>query len=252
MKTIQEHLKELDTERLINSYLALKPVCREMAEAMATSKGNNLAKDLWMNYRCFIQCYIEHMREIPIVPDKKAAVLYVFEGVSTTETKKRRHGLVRISELKEKGVEAKDYSYVLCPHGEVAGFFVADTKRTQEDLLGLMTDVLYEACFFGNTDEEIARALKQMEKEDQEFDDEEDTGDEAACNEIEEEPVLVDSQEETVLKKTEWEIRSKEELELEADFRNASEAYAKFLREKALREVAVSLFGESQQGKRKI
>ena len=29
MKTVQEHLKELDTEELINSYLALEPVHRE-------------------------------------------------------------------------------------------------------------------------------------------------------------------------------------------------------------------------------
>jgi len=244
MKTVQEHLKELDTEELINSYLALEPVHREIIEAMA-AKDNITAKDLWLKFRNSIRNYIEHMREVPITPPEEASVLYVFEGVSTGFMKKRFHGLVHISELKESGVEAEDYSYILCHHGEVAGFFVADTKRTQENIVDLMTDVLYEASFFGYTEEDLAQYIKEIENESEDFgdDDEEETKEEAAGDETEGNPVL---------KKPEREIRSKKEIELDANFRNASEAYAKFLREKALREVAVSLFGKSQQVQNEI
>lgn len=63
MKTVQEHLKELDTEELINSYLALEPVHREIIEAMA-AKDNITAKDLWLKFRNSIRNYIEHICKI--------------------------------------------------------------------------------------------------------------------------------------------------------------------------------------------
>lgn len=47
MKTVQEHLKELDTEELIDSYLAKATLHKEMVAAMKT-RDNIIAKDLWL------------------------------------------------------------------------------------------------------------------------------------------------------------------------------------------------------------
>ena len=163
MKTVQECLRELDTEKLIDAYLAKETLRKEMVATMKT-RDNIIARDLWLKYRNSIRKYIEYLREVPIEPAEEPAVLYVYEGVSLTFKHERYHGLVHISELEEKGVEAEDYSYVLCPHAQVAGFFVADTKRTQENLLDLMTDVLYEASFFGYTKEDQDEAIKEMEE----------------------------------------------------------------------------------------
>ena len=233
MKTVQECLQELDTEELIDSYLAQKMLRKEMVRAMQT-RDNIIAKDLWLKYRNAIREYIEYLRTVPIEPTDEPAVLYVYEGVSLTLRHRCCHGLVHVSELQEKGVEAEDYSYVLCPHGEVAGFFVADTKRTQDHLLELMTDVLYEASFFGYTKEDLDAAIKEMEEEEMEIDAEEEN-DEAGEGETDE--ALVESE----MKRPAREEKTENETELEKAYWKACGDYGDFLRQKALREVFISV-----------
>ena len=233
MKTVQEWLRELDTEELIDSYLAQKMLSKEMVRAMQT-RDNIIAKDLWLKYRNAIREYIEYLRTVPIEPTDEPAVLYVYEGVSLTLRHRCCHGLVHVSELQEKGVEAEDYSYVLCPHGEVAGFFVADTKRTQDHLLELMTDVLYEASFFGYTKEDLDAAIKEMEEEEMEIDAEEEN-DEAGEGETDE--ALVESE----MKRPAREEKTENETELEKAYWKACGDYGDFLRQKALREVFISV-----------
>ena len=234
MKTVQECLRELDTEELIDAYLAKETMCKEIISAMKT-KDNIIARDLWLKYRDKIREYIKYLREVPIEPTDEPAVLYVYEGVSLTLQNERYHGLVHVSELQEKGVEAEDYSYVLCPHGQVAGFFVADTKRTQECLLDLMTDVLYEASFFGYTKEDLDKAIKEVEEAENEIDAEE--GDEDGVEDEE----LAETSDVPEEKRPARELKTEEEIKLEKAYRKAREAYGDYLRKKALREVFVSV-----------
>ena len=233
MKTVQEWLRELDTEELIDSYLAQKMLRKEMVRAMQT-RDNIIAKDLWLKYRNAIREYIEYLRTVPIEITDEPAVLYVYEGVSLTLRHRCCHGLVHVSELQEKGVEAEDYSYVLCPHGEVAGFFVADTKRTQDHLLELMTDVLYEASFFGYTKEDLDAAIKEMEEEEIEIDAE---GENDEAGEGETDEALVESE----MKRPAREEKTENETELEKAYWKACGDYGDFLRQKALRDVFISV-----------
>lgn len=234
MKMVQECLRELDTEELIDAYLAKETLHKEMVASMKT-RDNIIARDLWLKYRNKIREYIEYLRAVPIEPAKEPAVLYVYEGVSLPWQHKRCHGLVHIPELEEKGVEAEDYSYVLCPHAQVAGFLVADTKRTQENLLNLMTDVLFEASFFGYTKEDQDEAIKEMENEMEA--EEEDEADEFVKDGEPEEDILNGPE----LKRPEREEKVEEEITLEKAYRKASNAYGKYLRKKALREVFASV-----------
>ena len=238
MKTVQECLRELDTEELIDSYLAQETLRKEMVEVMK-KRDNIIARDLWLKYRNSIREYIEYLREVPIEPSEEPAILYVYEGVSLTLQHERCHGLVHFSELQEIGVEAEDYSYVLCPHGEVAGFFVADTKRTQDNLLALMTDVLYEASFFGYTKEDLDKAIKEMEEEENVIDAEEE--DDKACEDLEDEELGDDILDEPDRKRPERKEKADDEIALEKAYWKASEAYCEYLRKKALREVVVSV-----------
>ena len=238
MKTVQECLRDLDTEKLIDAYLAKETLHKEMVASMKT-RDNIIARDLWLKYRNSIREYIEYLREVPIEPAEEPAVLYVYEDVSLTWQHGRYHGLVYIPELEEKGVEAEDYSYVLCPHAQVAGFLVADTKRTQENLLDLMTDVLYEASFFGYTKEDQDEAIKEMEEAENEMEAEEEDceADEGVKDGEPEEDIL----DEPEVKRPEREEKAEEETALEKAYRKASDEYAAFLRKKALREVFVSV-----------
>ena len=204
MKTVQECLRELDMEELLNSYLSIPFIRDEMMEVIKKKEAVT-GKEVWNMFRERIRKYIEYMRNATIEPSEEESVLYVYEVLEGSIRDHFWHGLVHISELKEKGVEAEDYSYTLCTHKQVAGFLVADTKLTHDNMLGLMTDVLYEASFYGYTEE---------------FED-------VNCDA---EFIRLNKEE-----------KSEEEIKLRDAYSKAREEYSSFLRKKALLEVIKSL-----------
>ena len=209
MKTVQECLREMDMEELLDSYLTIPFIRNEMTEVMK-KKENATGKEIWNMFRNKITEYIEYMRNTPIEPSEEESVLYVYEVPEGSIREHLWHGLVHISELKEKGVQAEDYSYTLCSHKQVAGFLVADTKLTQDNLPALMRDVLYEASFYGYTEKEIE---EMQNDETEEFED--DSFDADFMN-------------------YKPKLKSEEEMRLEKACNKAREEYSVFLRNKAL------------------
>lgn len=229
MKTVQECLQELDIEELTDSYLAIPCIRRELTELMRKER-TMICKKAWDVFRNRIREYIGYMRTTPVETSEDPAILYVYEVLEGDIRNKYWHGLVYLSELKEKGVEAEDYSYTLCSFKQIAGFMVADTKLTQDNLLTLMTDVLYEATFSGYTEEDKEKEIREFEE---------------ACNEVEADGEGADEEDDefckTVSLKPEPETRSEEEIRLADAYRKAREEYSDFLRKKALRDVIDSL-----------
>lgn len=229
MKTVQECLRELDIEKLVDSYLAIPFIRSEMAESMI-KKETETGRKLYTLFLNVIRHYIECIRSISVEPAEDPAILYVYEVLAGDIRDKYWHGLVHYSELKEKGVEAEDYSYTLCSFKQIAGFMVADTKLTQDNLLALMTDVLYEASFCGYTEEERKKEIRDFEE---------------ACNEVEADGEGADEENDEFCKtdyaKPEPETRSEEEIRVADAYRKTREEYSAFLRKKALRDVMDSL-----------
>ena len=217
MKTVQECLREFDMEELLNAYLAIPFIRNEMIEVMKKKEAVT-GKEIWNMFRDRIRKFIEYMRSTTVEPSEEVSVLYVYEVPEGSVWGRFSHGLVHISELKEKGTEAEDYAYTLCTHKQVAGFLVADTKLTRDNLLGLMKEVLYEASFYGYTEEEIQEEIQNVETE--EF---EDDSFEAAFMNYKPKP------------------KSEDEMRLEKACNKAREEYSVFLRKKALLEVIESL-----------
>ena len=225
MKTVQECLKELDIEELIDEYLDRDYIRREMIKVM--KKKDMTTKELLVRYREAIGEYIEYMRNIPVEHLEEQGLLYVYQTLPGLIRDDYWHDLVIIPELREKCVDAEDYSYILCSRGEIAGFLVADTKLTQEHLLTLMADVLYEASFFGYTQEDIDDYLKEGEE---------------TSNELEDDEALEDWMPGSpAYKRREPEARSEEELRLEKIYNQAKYKYAEYLRNKARLEVVKTL-----------
>lgn len=225
MKTVQECLKELDIERLIDEYLDRDYIRREMIKVM--KKKDMTTKELLYRYREAIREYIEYMRHVPLEQPEEQGLLYVYQTLPGLIRDDYWHDLVIIPELREKGVDAEDYSYILCSRGEIAGFLVADTKLTQEHLLTLMADVLYEASYFGYTQEDIDDYLKEEEK---------------TSNELEDGEALEDwTPGSPAYKIREPEARSEEELRLEKIYNQAKYEYAEYLHTKARLEVVKTL-----------
>ena len=223
MKTVQETLKELDIEKLIDEYLGRDYIRREMINVM--KKKDMTTKELICRYREAIREYIEYMRNVPVEQPEEQGLLYVYQTLPGLIRDDYWHDLVIIPELREKGMDAEDYSYILCSRGEIAGFMVADTKLTQEHLLTLMADVLYEASYFGYTQEDIDVYLK-----------------EEADSEKEDDIPLEDWMPGSpAYKRREPETRSEEELRLEKIYNQAKYKYAEYLHNKARLEVVKTL-----------
>ena len=67
MKTVQECLRELDMEELLDSYLTIPFIRNEMIEVMK-KKETATGKEIWNMFRNKITEYIEYMRNTPIEP----------------------------------------------------------------------------------------------------------------------------------------------------------------------------------------
>lgn len=223
MKTVQECLKELDIEELIDEYLDRDYIRREMIKVM--KKKDMATKKLICRYREAIREYIEYMRNVPVEQSEEQGLLYVYQTLPGLIRDDYWHDMVIIPELREKGVDAEDYSYILCPRGEIAGFLVADTKLTQEHLLTLMADVLYEASYFGYTQEDIDVYLKEEANSEKEDD-------------IPLEDWMPGS---PAYKRREPEARPEEELRLEKIYNQAKNEYAEYLHNKARLEVVKTI-----------
>lgn len=223
MKTVQECLKELDIEELIDEYLDRDYIRREMIKVM--KKKDMTTKELLWHYREAIREYIEYMRNVPVEQPEEQGLLYMYQTLPGLIRDDYWHDLVIIPELREKGVDAEDYSYILCSRGEIAGFLVADTKLTQEHLLTLMADVLYEASYFGYTQEDIDVYLKEEANSEKEDD-------------IPLEDWMPGS---PAYKRREPEPRPEEELRLEKIYNQAKNEYAEYLHNNARLEVVKTI-----------
>ena len=223
MKTVQECLKELDIEELIDEYLDRDYIRREMIKVM--KKKDMTTKELLWHYREAIREYIEYMRNVPVEQPEEQGLLYMYQTLPGLIRDDYWHDLVILPELREKGVDAEDYSYILCSRGEIAGFLVADTKLTQEHLLTLMADVLYEASYFGYTQEDIDVYLKEEANSEKEDD-------------IPLEDWMPGS---PAYKRREPEPRPEEELRLEKIYNQAKNEYAEYLHNNARLEVVKTI-----------
>ena len=158
MRTVQEVLKDMDTEELVYSYLERITLYYKRLE----QSEDISAKEFVERAKSKIRNFIEYMRTIPVVKADEDYVLFAFEHVTDIITEYSA-SLARMNELSGNIEDVQSYAYEFTPHNEIAGFYVSDTKRTQKHLLELMTDVLFEATFFGFSPDDVEEKRKEID-----------------------------------------------------------------------------------------
>ena len=123
MKTVQEWLRELDTDQLIDAYLDLEPISKDGME----KNGNLSAQELLQFGRNRLSNYIERLRTIPITASDDPHILFVYAVPDDIGTK-NEYDLVHLSDLYNKGLDSPSYAYEFSPQSEIVGFFVADNR----------------------------------------------------------------------------------------------------------------------------
>ena len=168
MKTVQEWLRELDTERLIDEYVYRDPPQYDRDESnleLTVGEIRDCHVDL-------VRGLIERLRTVPVKEpeDSRRGVLYVYRTVKDMSDEPA-FGFAHVDELLEKGAEADDYAYEFCEQAEIAGFLVAETPLTLRYIYELMADVMYEASFFGFEQEDLAGELEAIRNAEKEIED---------------------------------------------------------------------------------
>ena len=167
MKTVQEWLRELDTEKLIEEYLYIDPIQYDRNESYL----NRTVGEIKNAYKERLREYIERLRKVSVAEpeDGHQGLLYVHriikDGVDD-----QTFEMIHVDEFLEKGYDAPDYAYEFTDQAEIVGFLVADTPLTQRYIYELIADVMNEASFFGYEQEDLAEERQKLEEAAKEID----------------------------------------------------------------------------------
>ena len=166
MKPVQAYLQELDTEKLINTYLSENPINYEESRAAHPDLTVQQIRDAWQSR---LRDFIRQLSEMTVCKpeDGKQSILYVCRTVKDG-IHEPYFGMVHLDELLGKGTEIEDYAYEFTPQEVIIGFLVAETPLTQHYIYELIADVLNEASFFGFAQEDLAENLQKLKEADEE------------------------------------------------------------------------------------
>lgn len=158
MKTVQQVLRELDTEKLIAHYLWEYPIEYDRYEEWL----DLTIREIRDTYRKDLADLIQRLREMKISEpeDGHQGVLFVHKVLEEYLTEEYR--LVHLDELIELGPECENYAYGFTKQSEIVGFLVADTPLTQRYIYDLMTNVLDQASFFGYKQEYLQEEIEKL------------------------------------------------------------------------------------------
>lgn len=168
MKTIQEHLRELKRERLIEDYEY--HIRDRIIEAYCNVEDSEIA-DLTLEeiYRRTVKNiaeYVDRLRNLKTAPleDGKVGLLYLYDRITDAldYENKPRCEFVHLDEVLELGDAAENYSYKLCSQEQIMGFLVSDDRYTQNHLYDLAVAVMHEASWFGYADEDKAEMIESI------------------------------------------------------------------------------------------
>lgn len=162
MKTIQQTLKELDIEEVIDYYFATYPI--ELFKDLDQKWDNKTVAECKEHGRSEIRRLIERLINMEPNPNvSKKSILYASKIISEGRSHHVVEGLVDVEELlkAEDVSDVESYGYEFEWQEDTLGYYVADTALTQNNLLEIVVSYLFEVSFFG-IDQEHIEEEKQL------------------------------------------------------------------------------------------
>ena len=164
MRTVQDILRELDTERLIDTYLYDHPIQYEEWKDRTVSEIQN-------QYRKRLREFIDRLRTMQVKPpeDGRISLFYVHRCIKDEFDDVSFH-LIYLDEFREKGYDCQSYAYEFDEQAKIVGYYVAETPLMAYYIYDLASEVMEEASFFGFEQqrlqaerEELDRRIKEIE-----------------------------------------------------------------------------------------
>lgn len=161
MRRVQDYLKELDREKLIETYLEYAPNGNVKLFSLPDFTEAQQKKWKYLKLDEFIQYLID--MDITEIEDGKTYILFAYPGqVISTEEMCVEYSLVCQDDLFKEDEDVADHNFETSPHSEMIGLYVADTPYTQKNIYDLMAMVLVEALVYGFRQERIFEENKEV------------------------------------------------------------------------------------------
>lgn len=157
MKTIQQTLKELNTEEVIDYYFSRYPIklfgdlnekWDDKTVAECRKHGHDTVKGL-----------IDKILSMEAKQNEKNHILFCSKCIQDRSCHDIEDYLVDMDELMNAKTvsEISTYAYEYEKLEDTVGYFVADTAFTQNNLMDLVTSYLFESSFFGYKQENLEK-----------------------------------------------------------------------------------------------
>ena len=169
MKTIQQVLKELDHEEIERAFFReYQTDVRELKDRddMSIGEYKKMASERF-------QGFIDRLCAAEINPNPEGqGILFIHKAFDRGSGQEYYIRLVMKEELmmEEELSKVESYAYDLESWDTALGFLVADTKLTQDNLMDLAVDFLWEMSWFGYEPQDIENARKDLEEKIREAD----------------------------------------------------------------------------------
>jgi len=159
MKTIQQHIREVDVDRLIDLYLLEHPVklFEIKTEELTIGEAKQKVRDK-------LKGYIERLRTIEIKNKAGHELIFYASKYYDDFSVGEGYFLVRLEDILSFEENIEGYSFVISKHEEIMGYKVADTELTQDSIYELLVYVMYEAAFFGYENEYLDDVIADLEE----------------------------------------------------------------------------------------
>ena len=156
MQTVQAAFRQADTEELIDAYLAEYPLrMDDFADEVTIGEAKAFT-------RIKLRDYLERLRTLPIKAATEGEHLFYAYHRPKEGIAEPTFALVLLTELRQKGIRAADYTFEFTDQSEIMGYYIADNRLTKHYLTELLVYIMYETSFFGFEQEDLQENLADL------------------------------------------------------------------------------------------
>lgn len=166
MRTVQEVLKTLNVSKLISTYInEYESVSIKDDEYNNIEQSENIQKtycdvffDQYLSKVIRLFKYIERLKMLEVKESNDMILAYM----TNEYYYKINTSLIHYDDLMNNGASCETYAYEFCEQSEIMGWKLPETDFVNDNIYQIMSDILFEASFFGYGQEELMNAKNEL------------------------------------------------------------------------------------------
>jgi len=157
MKTIQEYLRELDRDKLVDTYLYEYPLDFNQLE----NCQDRTVRELRNTVKERLLAFVDTLADLEPVPTENKSIFIAFRYIRD-DFDDVTFTLINAKDLEGDLSKVQGYAIEFNKQAEVMSFYVSNAPLTQRYIYELAAHVIYEASFFGFEQEDLEEELDKL------------------------------------------------------------------------------------------